>query len=141
VLYRGEAVQPREHDRLDAEEAAGQNPGRLGLKELSPGRTAAPGRWIEAGPLRDRPHGGWRHLPTKAGDLPGDAPISPARVFGGQAQHQNTRISASLDACDRASNAIQPNTRKTIKYNSRRAILRSCRSRAIEHSKTPDQRL
>jgi hypothetical protein len=41
-----------------------------------------------------------------------------------------------LDACDRASSAIQPNSRKTIKYNNRRAILRSCWNRATDHSET-----
>jgi hypothetical protein len=46
-----------------------------------------------------------------------------------------------LEVCDRASSAIQSNTRKTIKYSSRRAILRSCLSRAIEYSETPDQTL
>jgi hypothetical protein len=49
--------------------------------------------------------------------------------------------SASFDACDRVTSAIQPNTRKTIKYNNRRAILRSCRSRAWQAHETPDQTL
>ncbi|MEU8147926.1 transposase [Nonomuraea sp. NPDC048901] len=53
VFDHGEAVQPREHDRLDAEEVAGQDPRCLGLEELSPGRAAALGRWIETGPLQD----------------------------------------------------------------------------------------
>ena len=31
VLHHGEAVHPREHDRLDAEEVAGQDSGCLGF--------------------------------------------------------------------------------------------------------------
>jgi hypothetical protein len=41
----------------------------------------------------------------------------------------------SFDVCDRASSAIQPDTRKTIMYSSGRAMLRSWRSRAAEHGK------
>ena len=39
-----------------------------------------------------------------------------------------------FDACDRARSAIQPNTRKAIKYKSRGAILRPCRNRTTRHS-------
>ncbi|GAA4629270.1 hypothetical protein GCM10023196_049300 [Actinoallomurus vinaceus] len=48
---------------------------------------------------------------------------------------------SSLAVCDRASSVIQPNSRKTIEYSSRRAILRSCRSRATNRGETPDQAL
>jgi hypothetical protein len=37
--------------------------------------------------------------------------------------YASNQFRASFDACDRARSAIQPNTRKAIKYKSRRAIL------------------
>jgi hypothetical protein len=46
------------------------------------------------------------------------------------------QIYASLDVCDPASSAIHPNIRKTIKYNSGRAIQWSCRSQATEHGES-----
>ena len=54
---------------------------------------------------------------------------------------RNRRIYTSFEVSDRASRAIQPNSRKTIKYSSRKAILRSCRSRAAERVNTQDRSL
>lgn len=48
---------------------------------------------------------------------------------------QNGELSTSFDVGDRASSAIHPNTRKAIKYSTRRAIPRLCQSRAADHSK------
>jgi hypothetical protein len=51
MLRHGEAVQPREHDRLAAEEVTGQDPGRLGFEELALSRITTSRRWTEAGLL------------------------------------------------------------------------------------------
>jgi hypothetical protein len=90
VLDHGEAVQPGERDRLYMEEVGGQDPFRLSLQELSPGRLAATGCRIESGLLLDRPHGGRGGLPAQSGDLPGYTPISPGRILSGQTQNQGT---------------------------------------------------
>ncbi|MDX6427673.1 MAG: hypothetical protein QOE54_39, partial [Streptosporangiaceae bacterium] len=102
-----------------------------------------------------RPHGP-RTRPSPAPTPPGPGPVSGTcpssarrgpRLSRGRvvvlacAWGRSTRISTSFEVSDRASSAIQPNTRKTIKYSSRRAMLRSCRSRAAAHGKTPDQTL
>jgi hypothetical protein len=73
VLDHGEAVQPDEQNRLHMEEVGGQDPFRLALQELGPGRIAATGRRIKSGLLCNRPYGGGGDLAAEAGDLPSNA--------------------------------------------------------------------
>jgi hypothetical protein len=88
VLDYGEAVQPREGDRLDREEIARQNPLCLRAQELAPGGPASARRGVDAGLLEDRPDRRWGDAAAEFGELAGDSPVALLWVLGGHVQDQ-----------------------------------------------------
>jgi len=82
-------VEPAHQDGVEVGEVARQH--RLGLRgaELAPARACPPRTGADAGGLQDVPHRGRADLDANAGELAVYAPVSPARVLPGEAQHQS----------------------------------------------------
>ena len=63
-------------------------PRAWGDQELFPGRSGAAGRWFDSGVVQDLPDGGGGDRVTGPDELTLDAPVPPAGVLGGDADHE-----------------------------------------------------
>jgi hypothetical protein len=73
-----EHLDAAQQDRLDGEEVAGDDAGRLGPQELAPARTAASRRRCPSGPREQPPDASRRHREAELPKLAVDPPVGPA---------------------------------------------------------------
>ena len=83
-----EHVDPAKEHGVNVEEVAGKHAVCLGLAELTPGRSGAPGYGVEAGGGEEIPHGSGGNGVAESDEFAVDAPVSPGRVLVGEPQHQ-----------------------------------------------------
>jgi hypothetical protein len=94
-------VQPGQSDGLDAEEVAGQRPGRMGPQERHPTRASVPTR-SRSEPVRaqDPSHRRRRHHDAEPAGFTNDPLVAPARVLPRQPHHEvdDVRVEATSGA-------------------------------------------
>jgi hypothetical protein len=86
VLDDEERVQPTEGDGVDMKQVAGQDPERVGSKELGPRGAVASGEGSIPALCKICPDGGGADLVAEAGEFAVDASISPGGILGRQSE-------------------------------------------------------
>jgi hypothetical protein len=88
VLDEEEHVQAAEQDRLDREEVAGDDAGRLRPQELAPAGAGPTRRRLQARPTEQAADAGRRRSEAELCQFPADPAVAPARVLARKPQHQ-----------------------------------------------------
>ena len=83
MFEEDQCVEPVAQRGVDVEEINGDDPMGLVEQELSPGRAAAAGCWVDAGVVQDVPYGGGADGMAESGQFAVDSAVAPAGVLAG----------------------------------------------------------